>query len=187
MNEMMRALKSVCCSRLSWIGLFAALLLLIGTLAFPNATSAQTDNQPDQSGTDASKKPQPPPPPRPGASSSKDDSSSSSSSHTDAAPNPEPVDDESDPKWNPFHAQHDLDVGTFYMHKGDYDAAIGRFQDAIALQPKLAKPRYLIAEIYAKKGDKIAAAKYYREYLQVFPDAPDAKAVRKKIEKLTDR
>jgi tetratricopeptide (TPR) repeat protein len=92
---------------------------------------------------------------------------------------------EDNPAWDPFHAAQDIDVGTFYMHKGDMDAAIGRFQDAIRLRPNFAKPRLLIAEIYEKKGDKSEALHYYKEYLQVFPDAPDAAKVKKKIEKLS--
>jgi len=92
---------------------------------------------------------------------------------------------EDNPAWDPFHAAQDIDVGTFYMHKGDMDAAIGRFQDAIRLRPNFAKPRLLIAEIYEKKGDKSEALHYYKEYLQVFPDAPDFKKVQKKIEKLS--
>ena len=71
------------------------------------------------------------------------------------------------------------------MRKGDYDAAVSRFEHAIALNPKYAKPRYLLGECYEKKDDKQTAVKYYKEYLQVFPDAPDRKKVEKKIEKLS--
>jgi tetratricopeptide (TPR) repeat protein len=92
---------------------------------------------------------------------------------------------EDNPAWDPFHAAQDIDVGTFYMHKGDLDAAIGRFQDAIRLRPNFAKPRLLIAEIYERRGDKSEALHYYKEYLQVFPDAPDFKRIQKKIEKLS--
>jgi len=92
---------------------------------------------------------------------------------------------EDNPAWDPFHAAQDMDVGAFYMHKGDMDAAIGRFQDAIRLRPNFAKPRLMIAEIYEKKGDKSEALRYYKEYLQVFPDAPDAAKVKKKIEKFS--
>lgn len=88
------------------------------------------------------------------------------------------------PQWDPFDAEKDVEVGTFYMHKGDSDAAIDRFEDAIRLNPKLAKPRYLLAEIYEKKNNPARALQYYREYLKVYPDAPDAKKVEKKIEKL---
>jgi len=75
----------------------------------------------------------------------------------------------------------------FYLHKGNVDAAIDRFKDAIQLRPNFAKPRLLLAEAYEKKGDKAEALKYYKEYLEVFPTAPDSKNVRKKIEKLSNR
>lgn len=84
-------------------------------------------------------------------------------------------------------AEEDIEVGTFYMHKGDTDAAIPRFQDAIRQQPRLGKPRILLAEAYEKKGDNINAAKSYRGYLQAFPNAPDKKKIEKKIEKLSNR
>jgi tetratricopeptide (TPR) repeat protein len=104
---------------------------------------------------------------------------------TSTAAKPGVLPPEDNPAWDPFHAAQDIDVGTFYMHKGDMDAAIGRFQDAIRLRPNFAKPRLLIAEIYEKKGDKSEALHYYKEYLQVFPDAPDAKKVQRKIAQLS--
>ncbi|MGH9714732.1 MAG: tetratricopeptide repeat protein [Candidatus Acidiferrales bacterium] len=88
-------------------------------------------------------------------------------------------------RYDPYPAQKDLEVGMFYLHKGDVDAAIDRFKDAIVQRPNFAKPRLLLGEAYQKKGDKSEALKYYKEYLQVFPNAPDAKNVRKKIEKLS--
>jgi len=119
---------------------------------------------------------QPPaaPPPSPGESSSRPSSSSSSQP---SQQNP--------PGYDPFHAQEDVDVGTYYMHKGDVDAAIPRFEDAIKLRPDFAKPRLLLAEAYEKKHENATAVKYLKEYLQVYPKAPDADKVRKKIEALS--
>jgi hypothetical protein len=34
------------------------------------------------------------------------------------------------PKWDPLRAEKDMQVGEYYMHKGDLDAAIDRFEDA---------------------------------------------------------
>jgi tetratricopeptide (TPR) repeat protein len=87
--------------------------------------------------------------------------------------------------YDPVPAEHDIDVGTFYMRKGDIDAAIARFKDAIRRKSNFAKPRLLLGEAYEKKGDPSTAAKYYKEYLQVSPHAPDAKKIKKKIDKLT--
>jgi hypothetical protein len=74
--------------------------------------------------------------------------------------------------YNPLPAQQDIEVGMFYLHKGDVDAAIDRFLDAIQQRPNFAKPRLLLG-------------KAYKEYLKVLPGAPDAKEVQKKIEKLS--
>jgi tetratricopeptide (TPR) repeat protein len=87
--------------------------------------------------------------------------------------------------YDPVTAEQDVEVGQFYMRKGDIDAAIGRFQDAIRLRSNFAKPRLLVAQAYEKQGDKREAVRYYKEYLKVFPHAPDAKKVQGKIEKLS--
>lgn len=105
----------------------------------------------------------------------------------DDAPPSKAVDPKDPSTWDPYHAYHDIDVGNFYKDKGDLDAAIGRYEDAIRLKPDFGKPRLLLAEIYEKRGDTETALKYYREYLQVYPDAPDRKKVEKKIEKLSSR
>jgi tetratricopeptide (TPR) repeat protein len=105
----------------------------------------------------------------------------------DDAPRTKPVDPKDPSTWDPYHAYHDVDVGNFYKDKGDLDAAIGRYEDAIRLKPDFGKPRMLLAEIYEKRGDNDTALKYYKEYLQVYPDAPDRKKVEKKIEKLSSR
>ena len=115
----------------------------------------------------------------------KDSGDWSSSSSSSAASAKQPAEDL--PKYNPLPAEQDVDVGTFYMHKGDADAAIARFQDAIQLKADYAKPRLLLAELYEKKGDKGMAVKYYKEYLQVYPHAPDAKKIQTKIDKLSVR
>jgi tetratricopeptide (TPR) repeat protein len=116
--------------------------------------------------------PNPPPGPSAGESSSR---------HGDA-PAP-PAEDTG--SYDPVSAQEDVDVGMFYLHKGDTDAAISRFQDAIRLRSNFAKPRLLLAQAYEKKKDKTNALKYYKEYLQVYPKAPDAKSVQSKIDKLS--
>lgn len=95
-----------------------------------------------------------------------------------------PATSDANANYDPFPAIHDMDVGTFYLHKGDTDAAIDRFLDAIKLRPNYALPRLLVAEAYEKKGDKASALKYYKEYLQVLPSALDSKKVQKKIEQL---
>ncbi len=90
-----------------------------------------------------------------------------------------------DATYNPLPAQQDIEVGMYYLHKGDIDAAIDRFLDAIQQRPNFAKPRLLLGKAYEKKHDNESAVKYYKEYLKVLPGAPDAKEVQKRIEKLS--
>ena len=88
------------------------------------------------------------------------------------------------PKWDPLRAEKDLDVGKYYMRKGDIDAAIDRFEDAAESKPGYALPFLYLGEAYEKKGKKKQAVKAYQRYLDLYPHAEDGDKVRKKIEKL---
>ena len=93
-------------------------------------------------------------------------------------PAPEPV-------FDPYHAEKSIEIGHHYMKKGNYDAAIERFEDAARYKPNFAKPYLLLGEAYEKKGDKAEAVKAYRRYLEILPSAPDAGKVRNRIAKLS--
>ncbi len=99
---------------------------------------------------------------------------------TDSAVNSAP----DQPKWDPLRAEKDMEVGKYYMHKGDIDAAIDRFQDAADAKPGFAIPFRFLGECYEKKGKKKPAVKAYQRYLDLYPHAEDGDKIRKKIEKL---
>jgi tetratricopeptide (TPR) repeat protein len=88
------------------------------------------------------------------------------------------------PTWDPLRAEKDLEVGQYYMHKGDVDAAIDRFQDATTAKPGYAIPFRYLGEAQEKKGLKKQAIQSYSRYLDLFPKAEDADKIRKKIDKL---
>src|SRR5215467_65199 len=88
------------------------------------------------------------------------------------------------PMWDPLRAEKDLEVGQHYMHKGDYDAAIDRFQDAIEAKPGYAIPFRYLGEAPEKKGLKKQAVKSYQRYLDLYPHAEDGAKIKKKVEKL---
>ncbi|HTA56854.1 MAG TPA: tetratricopeptide repeat protein [Candidatus Baltobacteraceae bacterium] len=88
------------------------------------------------------------------------------------------------PQWDPLRAEKDLDVGKYYMKKGDIDAAIDRFEDATTAKPGYAIPFLYLGEAYEKKGKKKPAVKAYQRYLDLYPHAEDGDKIRKKIEKL---
>ena len=115
-----------------------------------------------------------PPPPPP------DDPNPKPKPNTDS-----PVESAPDqPKWDPLRADKDVDVGKYYMKKGDYDAAIDRFLDATEAKPGYAIPFRFLGECYEKQGKKKPAVKAYQRYLDLFPHAEDGDKIRKKIEKL---
>jgi tetratricopeptide (TPR) repeat protein len=88
------------------------------------------------------------------------------------------------PTWDPLRAEKDLEVGQYYMRKGDVDAAIDRFQDATTAKPGYAIPFRYLGEAQEKKGLKKQAIKSYQRYLDLYPHAEDGEKVRKKIDKL---
>jgi tetratricopeptide (TPR) repeat protein len=88
------------------------------------------------------------------------------------------------PAWDPLRAEKDLEVGQYYMRKGDVDAAIDRFQDATTAKPGYAVPFRYLGEAQEKKGLKRQAIASYSRYLELYPHAEDGDKIRKKIDKL---
>jgi hypothetical protein len=93
----------------------------------------------------------------------------------------------SGPVFDPLHAQRSLDVGTFYLNKGSYDAAIDRLIEAANYQPSLAMPWKLLGQAYEKKREYAKAADSYNKYLEKMPNAADASKIRKQVAELQDK
>jgi len=124
--------------------------------------------------------------PRLPAQSSQQDSSSKSA----AKPKPNSSTDNAtqnapdQPAWDPLRAEKDMQVGQYYLHKGDVDAAIDRFEDATLAKPGYAIPFRFLGEAQEKKGLKRDALKSYTRYLDLFPTAEDHEKIERKIAKL---
>ncbi|MGO9642690.1 MAG: tetratricopeptide repeat protein [Candidatus Acidiferrales bacterium] len=99
---------------------------------------------------------------------------------------PPPPPPPEEPVFDPYHAQKSIEIGKFYLDKGDYDAAIGRFEDATRYQPKLALPWELLGEAWEKKHDKEKALDAYKKFLELLPQGGDSDRVRKRVAKLQD-
>ena len=146
------------------IPVFAVAFLLFAPLVL------RAQDPPKESSSKSSDEPAPPPPPsKPSGKKNKDTA-------TQSAPD--------QPKWDPLRAEKDLEVGQYYMRKGDVDAAIDRFQDAADAKPGYAVPFRYLGEAQEKKGLKKQAIKSYQRYLDLYPRAEDADKIRKKIDKL---
>ena len=150
----------------SAIPIFAAVFL-----PFAASQAHAQDPQPEPSS-----KPAEAPSPAPPKSPAKQNAKQKKDTATQNAPD--------QPAWDPLRAEKDLEVGQYYMKKGDLDAAIDRFQDATVAKPGYAIPFRYLAEAQEKKGLKKQAIKSYQRYLDLYPHAEDGDKVRKKIDKL---
>jgi tetratricopeptide (TPR) repeat protein len=158
-NKMQRQNKT---RRIIALAFFVFASVFAGAL-FSSATFAQT--QP------------PPPPPTPPAAGE-----SSSKTTDDAVPVPPKSDSEKDlaalPAMDRLAAVKDIEIGTYYLNKGNVDAAIDRLHDAAVSYPTYAEPWRLMGIAYEKKGQLGEAIKADQEYLRLYPHAQ----IRKKLE-----
>src|ERR1700686_1632411 len=105
----------------------------------------------------------------------------------EAPPEPPTPTAPAEPVFDPLHAQRSIEIGNFYLKKGNYDAAIDRFMDATRFQPKLAVSWKLLGEAFEKKHDNAGAVDSYKKYLELFPGAEDAAKVQKRIALLEEK
>ena len=144
---------------------FGVLVILAAPLRAQDPQQESSSKPPDTSGPEPAKK---------------TDKSGKDSANKDSATKNAP----DQPQWDPLRAEKDIEVGEHYMHKGDYDAAIDRFQDAIEAKPGYAIPFRYLGEAQEKKGQKKQAIKSYQRYLDLYPHAEDGAKIKKKLEKL---
>jgi tetratricopeptide (TPR) repeat protein len=128
-------------------------------------------------GRDSAQDPPPPPPDKPAAPTDKPKLPKTNADNATQNAADQPM-------WDPLRAERDMQVGTYYMHKGDIDAAIDRFEDATLAKPGYAIPFRLLGEAQEKKGMKKKAIKSYQRYLDLYPKAEDKDKIQKKIDKL---
>jgi tetratricopeptide (TPR) repeat protein len=154
-------------------------LLALAAGAFFLAIVAPATRAQDSQGESSSSAPRPDAPPAPETPKSKG-KKNKDASNKDAPAKSAP----DQPTWDPLRAEKDLEVGQYYMKKGDVDAAIDRFEDAAAAKPGFAIPYKYLGEAHEKKGQKREAIKAYTRYLDLYPHAEDGAKVRKKIDRL---
>lgn len=122
-----------------------------------------------------------------GESSSKDTQVDIGAPDDDASKHPdsEDVSDTSELKpWNPHKAMKNVEVGDFYLKKGNYRAAISRYREALEWKPKDAVATFKLAQALEKTDQKSEAAEQYQAYLKILPHGINAEDCRKALERL---
>ena len=85
---------------------------------------------------------------------------------------------------NPALAERDLNIGNFYYKKKNYEAAIGRYLEAIEYQPDSFPAYDALTRAYEKTGDMEKAARAYREFIGKSPDSPRLSEFRARLAKI---
>ena len=85
---------------------------------------------------------------------------------------------------DPVRAKKDADVGGFYLKNGDYQGALLRYQDAMAVDPTNVDAIFGLAETQQMLKKNADAARNYQLYLDIVPDGPKAKQAMKALKAL---
>jgi tetratricopeptide (TPR) repeat protein len=129
--------------------------------------------------------------PAPAATSSPDANSSSSLNGLERLlPRPEDDDQPSGKKRKllvvkePTHqeaASKDLEVGSYYLDRKNWKAALSRFESAMILDPENPEVYWGLAEAEHHLGDFVHAKEHYLKLLEYDPDGPHGRQARKEL------
>jgi tetratricopeptide (TPR) repeat protein len=122
-----------------------------------------------------------------GESSSKDTQVDQAAPGDDSAKHPDSEDLSSTTElkpWNPHRAMKNIEVGDFYMKKGNYRAAISRYREALEWKPRDATATFKLAQALDKTEQRSAAAEQYQAYLKILPRGVYAEDCKKALERL---
>ena len=70
------------------------------------------------------------------------------------------------------------------MKRGNFNAALNRYQEALQWKPKDAEATFKSAQSFEKLGRLQEARTSYEEYLKILPDGPHSRDARKALDKL---
>jgi tetratricopeptide (TPR) repeat protein len=87
----------------------------------------------------------------------------------------------------PPGAAKDVEIGNYYFRKGNYRAALSRFEEAAHADPTYAAAYLGLGKVYEKIGLRQKALDAYQKYLDDLPsekDAEEAKAVHRAMARL---
>jgi Flp pilus assembly protein TadD len=86
--------------------------------------------------------------------------------------------------FNPVQSEHEAAIGDQYFSKGNFTAAISRYDAATKWNDGNAIAWLRLAQSHEKKSDSQAARVAYEKYLEIAPVGKDAADVKKRLAKL---
>ena len=82
---------------------------------------------------------------------------------------------------NPLESDRNIKVGNYYWHKGNYRAALERYERATRYNPSSAEAFFKVGEAEEKLKHKEAARAAFQRVIQVAPDSKTAHDAKKKL------
>lgn len=89
--------------------------------------------------------------------------------------------------WDPHKADKNVEVGDFYFKRGNYRAALSRYQEALYWKDDDAIALFRLGACQEKLGEYPEARKNYEAYLKILPDGEFSAEAKKGIERLKDK
>lgn len=86
-------------------------------------------------------------------------------------------------EFNPIQAAKEVKVGLYYMKKGSWKAAAGRFLEASLWDPTSADAMLYLGEAKEKMGDQKGKRVAWEKFLELAPEDKRAPDVKKKLAK----
>lgn len=87
-------------------------------------------------------------------------------------------------EFNPIQAENEIRIGRFYMRRGRWKAAAGRFEEAAKWNPQSAEAYLLLGQAREKMKDLAGARAAFEKFLELAPESKDAAGVRRRLTKL---
>ncbi len=87
-------------------------------------------------------------------------------------------------EFNPIQAENEVKIGRFYMRRGSWKAAAGRFEEATKWNPGLAEAFFLLGQAREKLKDPAAARAAYEKFLELDPGSKQAAEARRRLARL---
>lgn len=84
-------------------------------------------------------------------------------------------------EFNPLQAQQEIKVGRFYMKKGSWKAAAGRFLEATLWDPTSADAHYELGKAREKTGNLKGMREAWAKFLELAPEDKRGAEVKKKL------
>jgi tetratricopeptide (TPR) repeat protein len=86
--------------------------------------------------------------------------------------------------YDPHRAEKNVEVGNYYLKRGNYPAAISRYREALQFKPNDAIATFQLGVALEKSGALDEACQNYESYLKILPRGPSASAARKALDRL---